>query len=92
MMDGNTVMMSTPNGLLDKSKELQKEILMEKLRSKTSQYKNLAETSKGVRMTMLVRFVTCSKQAFFIILALFFQVRDCYLFRTSVGPLIAKTA
>lgn len=56
MTDGNSVMMSTPNGLLDKSKELQKEILMEKLRSKTSQYKNLAETSKGVRMTMLVSF------------------------------------
>lgn len=53
-MDGNTAIMSTGNGLVDKSKELQKEILMEKLRSKTSQYKNLAETSKGVRMTMLV--------------------------------------
>lgn len=54
MTEGNSIMMSTPNGLLDKSKELQKEILMEKLRSKTSQFKNLAETSKGVRMTMLV--------------------------------------
>lgn len=42
------------NRLVDKSKELQKEILMEKLRSKTSQYKNLTETSKAVRMTMLV--------------------------------------
>lgn len=41
------------NGLLDKSKELQKEILMEKLRSKTSQFKNLTETSKGVRMALL---------------------------------------
>lgn len=52
--DGNSITMATSGSLLDKSKELQKEILMEKLRSKTSLYKNLAETSKGVRMTMLV--------------------------------------
>lgn len=51
-MEGNLTMSS--NGLLDKSKELQKEILMEKLRSKTSQFKNLTETSKGVRMALLV--------------------------------------
>ncbi|KAJ2949101.1 hypothetical protein O0L34_g6041 [Tuta absoluta] len=45
--------MAPVNGLVDKSKELQKEILMEKLRSKTSQNKNLAETSKAVRMALL---------------------------------------
>ena len=38
----------------DKTKEFQMELLMEKLRTKTSQYKTLAETSKAVRMTMLV--------------------------------------
>ncbi|KAL3273025.1 hypothetical protein HHI36_014481 [Cryptolaemus montrouzieri] len=37
----------------DKSKDWQLEILMEKLRSKASQYKTLAEISKNVRMTML---------------------------------------
>lgn len=46
--------MAQVNGLMDKSKELQKEILMEKLRSKTSQLKNLTETSKAVRMALLV--------------------------------------
>ncbi|CAK1556361.1 unnamed protein product [Leptosia nina] len=46
-------LMPMANGLHDKSKELQKEILMEKLRSKTSQYKNLSETSKAVRMALL---------------------------------------
>lgn len=46
--------MAQANGMLDKSKELQKEILMEKLRSKTSQLKNLTETSKAVRMALLV--------------------------------------
>lgn len=51
MTDGNLIM--TANGLIDKSKELQKEILMEKLRSKTPQYKNLTETSKAVRTSML---------------------------------------
>lgn len=52
MTDGNLIM--TANGLIDKSKELQKEILMEKLRSQTPQYKNLTETSKAVRTSMLV--------------------------------------
>lgn len=39
----------------DKSKDWQLEILMEKLRSKASQFKTLAEISKNVRMTLLVR-------------------------------------
>lgn len=38
----------------EKTKDWQLEILMEKLRSKTSQYKTLPEISKNVRMTMLV--------------------------------------
>lgn len=54
MTDNKTLAMANANGMMDKSKELQKEILMEKLRSKTSQYKNLSETSKAVRMAMLV--------------------------------------
>ena len=57
MTDNKALVMASTNGLLDKSKELQKEILMEKLRSKTSQYKNLSETSKAVRMAMLVSFL-----------------------------------
>lgn len=54
MMDSKALAMGPANGLMDKSKELQKEILMEKLRSKTSQNKNLSETSKAVRMALLV--------------------------------------
>lgn len=54
MTESKPIAMATANGLMDKSKELQKEILMEKLRSKTSQYKNLSETSKAVRMALLV--------------------------------------
>lgn len=54
MTESNPVVMASANGLIDKSKELQKEILMEKLRSKTSQFKNLTETSKGVRLALLV--------------------------------------
>ncbi|KPI94480.1 Mediator of RNA polymerase II transcription subunit 1 [Papilio xuthus] len=53
MTETKPLAMATTNGLMDKSKELQKEILMEKLRSKTSQYKNLNETSKAVRMALL---------------------------------------
>ncbi|KAL4707777.1 hypothetical protein ACJJTC_001723 [Scirpophaga incertulas] len=53
MTDNKAWTMAPANGLIDKSKELQKEILMEKLRSKTSQYKNLTETSKAVRMALL---------------------------------------
>ncbi|XP_049873543.1 mediator of RNA polymerase II transcription subunit 1 [Pectinophora gossypiella] len=53
MTDSKALVMAPVNGLVDKSKELQKEILMEKLRSKTSQYKNLTETSKAVRMALL---------------------------------------
>ncbi|XP_046965497.1 mediator of RNA polymerase II transcription subunit 1 [Vanessa cardui] len=53
MTDNKALVMANANGMMDKSKELQKEILMEKLRSKTSQYKNLSETSKAVRMAML---------------------------------------
>lgn len=57
MTDKKSLSMApTSNGLIDKSKELQKEILMEKLRSKTSQYKNLNDTSKAVRMALLVCF------------------------------------
>lgn len=55
MSESKAIVAATANGTMDKSKELQKEILMEKLRSKTSQYKNLSETSKAVRMAMLVR-------------------------------------
>lgn len=54
MSESKALVAATINGTMDKSKELQKEILMEKLRSKTSQYKNLSETSKAVRMAMLV--------------------------------------
>lgn len=54
MTEIKPLIMASVNGVNDKSKELQREILMEKLRSKTSQYKNLSETSKAVRMTMLV--------------------------------------
>ncbi|CAH0398408.1 unnamed protein product [Chilo suppressalis] len=53
MTDNKALTMASANGLIDKSKELQKEILMEKLRSKTSQNKNLADTSKAVRMALL---------------------------------------
>ncbi|CAB3221812.1 unnamed protein product [Arctia plantaginis] len=53
MTESSAVAMVSAKGLIDKSKELQKEILMEKLRSKTSQFKNLTETSKGVRMALL---------------------------------------
>ncbi|CAG4956180.1 unnamed protein product [Colias eurytheme] len=53
MTDSKALVMAPSNGLHDKSKELQKEILMEKLRSKTSQFKNLSETSKAVRMALL---------------------------------------
>ncbi|XP_041979348.1 mediator of RNA polymerase II transcription subunit 1 [Aricia agestis] len=52
MTDSKALVMMPINGM-DKSKELQKEILMEKIRSKTSQYKNLSETSKAVRMALL---------------------------------------
>lgn len=60
MTDNKALVMASANGLVDKSEELQKEILMEKLRSKTSQYKNLSETSKAVRMAMLVSFIFCT--------------------------------
>jgi hypothetical protein len=39
---------------LDKSKEWQMELLMEKLRSKASTFKSLVETAKNIRMAMLV--------------------------------------
>lgn len=42
---------------MDKTKDWQLELLMEKLRSKAAQYKNFTETSKNVRMTMLVGYV-----------------------------------
>lgn len=43
-----------PSATMDKSKDWQLELLMEKLRSKASQFKNFTETSKSVRMAMLV--------------------------------------
>lgn len=43
-------------GGVDKGKEWQMELLMEKLRSKASQYKSFAETAKTVRMTLLVGY------------------------------------
>lgn len=48
-----------PPSTMDKSKDWQLEILMEKLRSKASQFKSLTEISKNVRMTMLVGYVIC---------------------------------
>lgn len=39
---------------LEKSKEWQMELLMEKLRSKASTFKSLVETAKNLRMAMLV--------------------------------------
>lgn len=41
----------------DKAKDWQLEILMEKLRSKSSQVRTLPEISKHVRMTLLVGFL-----------------------------------
>lgn len=42
---------------MDKSKDWQLEMLMEKIRSKASPFKTLTEISKNVRMTMLVGYV-----------------------------------
>lgn len=39
---------------MDKGKEWQMELLMEKLRSKSSSFKSLVETAKNLRMAMLV--------------------------------------
>ncbi|GLV34478.1 Mediator complex subunit 1 [Carabus blaptoides fortunei] len=44
---------TTMGGGVDKPKEWQMELLMEKLRSKTNQFKSFAETSKAVRMNLL---------------------------------------
>lgn len=41
---------------MDKNKEWQMELLMEKLRSKSSAFKSLVETAKNLRMAMLVKF------------------------------------
>lgn len=49
--------MLPPSTNQDKSKDWQLELLMEKLRSKGGQFKNFAETSKNVRMAMLVSFL-----------------------------------
>lgn len=43
---------------MDKSKDWQLELLMEKLRSKASQFKSLTEMAKTVRMAMLVGYVS----------------------------------
>lgn len=85
MTDSKPVAMGPTNGLMDKSKELQKEILMEKLRSKTSQYKNLSETSKAVRMALLVRN-DCNTTSFANLNYILKLLKNgLYLFRTSVG-------
>jgi hypothetical protein len=52
--------LTMPPSTMDKSKDWQLEILMEKLRSKSSQFKSLAEISKNVRMAMLVGYVICT--------------------------------
>lgn len=75
MTDSKTVVMAPANGLMDKSIELQKEILMEKLRSKTSQNKNLSETAKAVRMAMLV---SSSKSYFLLSYFLYIITTDLY--------------
>jgi mediator of RNA polymerase II transcription subunit 1 len=38
---------------MDKAKEWQLELLMEKLRSKTGQFKSFVETAKALRMSLL---------------------------------------
>lgn len=49
--------MNPQPSLMDKNKDWQLELLMEKLRSKASQLKSFSEISKNVRMTMLVGYV-----------------------------------
>lgn len=44
---------------MDKGKEWQMELLMEKLRSKASTFKSLVETAKTLRMAMLVSYPQC---------------------------------
>lgn len=48
--------MLPPTANQDKTKDWQLELLMEKLRSKAVQFKSFTETSKNVRMAMLVSF------------------------------------
>lgn len=48
--------LAMPVSSSDKAKDWQLEILMEKLRSKSSQVRTLPEISKHVRMTLLVGF------------------------------------
>lgn len=43
-----------PQTAIDKNKDWQLELLMEKIRSKAAQFKNFQDISKNVRMTMLV--------------------------------------
>lgn len=43
-------------GGVDKPKEWQMELLMGKLRSKSSQFKTFAESAKAVKMSMLVGY------------------------------------
>lgn len=50
---------------MDKGKEWQMELLMEKLRSKASTFKSLVETAKNLRMAMLVIYVQCIIQIIF---------------------------
>lgn len=63
-------MLPLPPASTDKSEDWQLELLMEKLRSKESQFKTFAETSKNVRMAMLVstaygvRFLPCKSRFF----------------------------
>ena len=67
----------------DKAKEWQMELLMEKLRSKTSAFKSLVETAKNLRMAMLVciamRFLYRSA-LFLLILILFWNI---FIHRTN---------
>jgi hypothetical protein len=44
---------------MDKAKEWQLELLMEKLRSKTGQFKSFAETAKALRMSLLASICSC---------------------------------
>lgn len=51
---------ATSGSGMDKGKEWQMELLMEKLRSKASTFKSLVETAKNLRMAMLVSIISIS--------------------------------
>lgn len=54
---GATAAGMAPQTAIDKNKDWQLELLMEKIRSKAAQFKNFQDISKNVRMTMLVRTI-----------------------------------